>query len=94
MRTILFALAAVAASTGLDIGAAQADAYPFCIMSGPGPGDCKYNTYGQCMATAAGTARYCQPNYGLLQSNAAMGYGYGYGYGRQVRPNRYYGPQY
>ncbi len=53
MRTILFAAAVVAASTGLDIGAAQAQNYPYCLKMGPGPGNCMYSTYrrvsGECV---------------------------------------------
>lgn len=92
MRTILLAFATVAAASALNVRAAQAQGYPFCLISGPGPGDCKYNTYEQCMATASGTGKYCQPNYWLPENRAGAGYGYGYspragrGYG--------YGPQY
>jgi len=78
MRTTLLALATVAASAALNVGAAQAQQYPFCLISGPGPGDCKYNTYEQCMATASGTGKYCQPNYWLPEFRGAPGAGYGY----------------
>jgi hypothetical protein len=93
---ILFALAAMAFGAAFNIGAAQAQNYPFCLKSDAGPGDCKYDTYGQCMAAASGVKGYCQPNYWLQQNNAGIGYGSGYGsdYGRRPRPGRYYGPDY
>jgi hypothetical protein len=90
MRTILFAMAAGAVVSLLDVGAAQAQNYPFCLKTGPGPGDCKYDTYAQCLATASGIYGYCQPNYWLPQNNGASGYGDG----RSSRANRTYGPQY
>ncbi|MEH2513471.1 hypothetical protein V1291_004825 [Nitrobacteraceae bacterium AZCC 1564] len=90
MRTILLAFAALAAASVFNVGAARAQQYPYCLVNGPGPGDCKYDSYEQCMATASGTGKYCQPNYWLPQNNGAMGYGYG----RSPRANRYYGPQY
>jgi Protein of unknown function (DUF3551) len=65
MRTILFVIAALAASTVLSIGAAQAQNYPYCLKMGPGPGNCMYTTYAQCQASASGTGYYCQPNYAL-----------------------------
>lgn len=92
MRTVLLALATVAAASAFSVGPTHAQQYPFCLKDGPGPGDCKYDTYEQCLATASGTGKYCQPNYWLSQSNAQMGYGNGYG--RSPRPSRYYGPQY
>ncbi len=36
MRTMLLALATVAAAAALDVGAAQAQNYPFCLITGPG----------------------------------------------------------
>jgi hypothetical protein len=87
MRNILFAAAIVAASTGLDVGAAQAQNYAYCLLSGPGPGDCSYSTRAQCMASASGTGYYCQRNYALRGSRSYARYG-------RSRPNRYYGPQY
>ena len=91
MRTVLLAIATGAAVSTLTIGAAQAQQYPYCLKNSPGPGDCKYSTYEQCLATAWGINGYCQPNYWLPQRNAAPQYGYG----RSSRANRtYYGPQY
>ncbi|MEH2513472.1 hypothetical protein V1291_004826 [Nitrobacteraceae bacterium AZCC 1564] len=73
MRTILLAIAAVAASTVLDIGAAQAQNYAWCLVSGPGPGDCSYATRRECQASASGTGYYCQRNYALRGSYARYG---------------------
>jgi Protein of unknown function (DUF3551) len=93
MRTMLFAIAAVAAGAALHAIPAQAQNYPWCLKTGPGPGDCKYTSYEQCMATASGIGKYCQPNTWLLESNGAMSYGYGTP--RAPRAGRgYYGPQY
>ncbi len=85
MRTIIFAAAVVAAASVLDIGAAQAQNYPYCLKMGPGPGNCMYSTYAQCQASASGTGYYCQPNYALRGAYAR--------YGRS-RANRYYAPRY
>ncbi len=73
MRTILFILATLAVATAFHVGTAKAQGYPFCLISGPGPGDCKYNSYEQCMATASGTGKYCQPNYWLPEFRGAPG---------------------
>ncbi|WP_424630443.1 DUF3551 domain-containing protein [Bradyrhizobium sp. SYSU BS000235] len=96
MRTILLAFATVAAASALNAGAAQARDYPFCLVSGPGPGDCKYDTYDQCLATASGTGKYCQPNYWLPENRTGAGYGYGPGATPAPRGGRGYGygPQY
>ena len=75
MRPILFALAAVASALALDPGAAQAEQYPYCLLTGPGPGDCKYTTYAQCQAAALGTGYICQPNSALSPSSGAQGNG-------------------
>jgi hypothetical protein len=90
MRPILFALAAVAVASALDLGAAQAEQYPFCLLTGPGPGDCKYTSYAQCQAAAFGTGFICQPNFALRQSSGAQDEGR-----RSSRANgaRGHGPQ-
>jgi hypothetical protein len=89
MRTVLFTIATGAVASLLTtIGAAHAQNYPFCLKNGPGPGDCKYDTYQQCLATASGTGKYCQPNYWLPQNNGAAAYG------RWSRATRAYGQQY
>lgn len=71
MRTMLLALATAAAAAAFSAGPAQAQQRAFCLLTGPGPGDCRYDTYQQCLATASGTGYYCQPNYAMLPS----GYG-------------------
>ncbi len=89
MRTVLLAVATVAAVSTLTIGATQAQNYPFCVRNGGGPGDCKYDTYEQCLAAVSGTGGECQPNYWLPQREAAPPAG------RSSRAHRtYYGPQY
>lgn len=61
MRTVLLALAALAATSVLTTGAARAD-QPFCLKTGAGPGDCKYDSYAECQAAASGIYGICQPN--------------------------------
>ena len=62
-------LAAFAAGAAISVGmistSAQARDYPFCIKAEwylGGPGDCAFNTYEQCMASASGRRAYCDPN--------------------------------
>jgi len=45
-------------------GPAAAHDYPWCAQGkGVGvPGDCSYQTYGQCMASASGRNLYCNVN--------------------------------
>jgi hypothetical protein len=45
-------------------GPAKADDYPWCTQgrSVGYPGDCSYQTYAQCMASASGRALYCGIN--------------------------------
>lgn len=68
MRTVLFALAALAATSVLNTGAAKAD-QPFCLKTGAGPGDCKYDSYAECQAAASGIYGTCQPNTWLQASS-------------------------
>jgi hypothetical protein len=45
--------------------AARARDYPFCIKGGAyegGVGDCSFDTYAQCQATASGRDSYCDAN--------------------------------
>jgi len=64
-----FFLAAVAvgtvASIGMTTAPVQARDYPFCIK-GDGyesaVGDCSFDTYEQCLATASGRRAYCDAN--------------------------------
>jgi len=66
VRFFLPALAVVAvAAIGLVPDAAQARDYPFCIKGGgyDSPvGDCSFDTYGQCLASASGRKAYCDVN--------------------------------
>jgi hypothetical protein len=62
-------LAAVAAGTVASVGMTplpvQARDYPFCIKGDnyDSPvGDCSFDTYEQCLATASGRRAYCDAN--------------------------------
>ena len=84
-KTILTmaALSAAAIITTVTSGPAAAYDYPWCAQGrGVGiPGDCSYQTYGQCMASASGRNLYCNVNprvaFGRLRQ------------GRPVYPNYY-----
>jgi len=60
------ALAVLAAGAATFAGSAPAAAYdyPYCVQGrGIGiPGDCSYQTYAQCMASASGRGLYCNVN--------------------------------
>jgi hypothetical protein len=60
----ILALAAVGAATMAGSGPAAAYDYPWCVQGrGVGiPGDCSYQSYGQCMASASGRNLYCNIN--------------------------------
>ena len=67
MRNALLALLAlVSASAAMVAGSAPAAAYdyPWCVQGqGYGvPGDCSYQTFGQCMASASGRRVSCNIN--------------------------------
>ena len=81
MRALL--LAAVAVGAMASIGAvstpAEARDYPFCIKGSDylgGLGDCSFDTYQQCQATASGRMAYCDANpyYGSSDSKSRRGY--------------------
>ena len=65
-KTILTfaALWAAAIAAMATAGPAAAYDYPWCAQGrGVGiPGDCSYQTYGQCMASASGRAAFCNIN--------------------------------
>jgi hypothetical protein len=65
-KTILtvMALSAAVIATMATSGPAAAQDYPWCAQGkGVGvPGDCSYQTYGQCMASASGRNLYCNVN--------------------------------
>jgi hypothetical protein len=60
---VMTVLAAGAAGIGGSTPAAAYD-YPYCVQGrGIGvPGDCSYQTYAQCMASASGRGLYCNVN--------------------------------
>ena len=67
MRKVMLApLASAAAGVVTLAGSAPAAAfdYPYCLQGrGVGvPGECAYQTYAQCMASASGRGLYCNIN--------------------------------
>ena len=84
-KTILTmaALSAAAIITTVTTGPAAAYDYPWCAQGrGVGvPGDCSYQTYGQCMASASGRNLYCNVNPRVAFGRARPG--------RPVYPNYY-----
>lgn len=65
MRKIIIAILLL--GVAVTFGSSQADArrgYAYCLKNSPGPGDCKYSSYRQCMASASGTGAICVRNYG------------------------------
>ena len=67
MRKVVLAALAVGAvaAIGSAPDAAQARDYPFCIKGldyGTPVGDCSFDTYQQCLATASGRPDYCDVN--------------------------------
>jgi hypothetical protein len=80
VTSVLLAVIAAGAATLAGSAPAAAYDYPWCVQGrGVGiPGDCSYQSYAQCMASASGRAVYCNIN-----PRAA--------YGRQLpRRGRYY----
>jgi hypothetical protein len=73
----MLALSAAGVATLATSAAAAAYDYPWCVQGrGVGiPGDCSYQTYGQCEASASGRGLYCNSN-----PRAAL---------NQQRPGRY-----
>ncbi len=58
-------IGAVASFAVLAPSAAQARDYPYCIKGadyGSSVGDCSFDTYQQCQATASGRFDYCDVN--------------------------------
>jgi hypothetical protein len=67
MRNAMLAMAALLAAGAATLagsGPAAAIDYPWCVQGrGVGiPGDCSYQTYAQCMASASGRSLYCNVN--------------------------------
>jgi len=84
-KTILTmaALSAAAIITTATSGPVAAHDYPWCVQGrGFGvPGDCSYQTYDQCMASASGRALYCNINPRVAFGRVRQG--------RPVYPNYY-----
>jgi hypothetical protein len=89
MRILFFAIATIVAFSASGGGTAQAREYPFCKKAEAGPGDCKYDTYEQCLAAVSGTNGYCQPNFWLSQQPDPALSGR-----RPPRGSRFYGQDY
>jgi hypothetical protein len=67
MRNAILAILALASAGTATITCstpAAAYDYPWCIQGGGWgvPGDCSYQTYAQCMASASGRRVYCNVN--------------------------------
>ena len=65
MRAALLALMAIATLSAIDVTPAEARDYPYCIKGKQwlSPiGDCSFETYAQCQATASGRFAYCDVN--------------------------------
>jgi Protein of unknown function (DUF3551) len=67
MRNLMLAIATAAVAGVIAMaasGPAAAYDYPWCAQGrGVGiPGDCSYQTYNQCMASASGRNLYCNVN--------------------------------
>ena len=89
-KTILtvVALSGAPIVTTITSGPAAAYDYPWCVQGrGVGvPGDCSYQTYGQCMASASGRNVYCNVNPRVAFGRAP--------YGRGPYRQRYYAHPY
>jgi hypothetical protein len=67
MRNVIVALIAVTAAGAATLagsGPAAAGDYPYCLRGGGYgyPGECSYNSYAQCQASASGRRAYCDVN--------------------------------
>jgi Protein of unknown function (DUF3551) len=67
MRNLFLAAVAAGsvASIGMTSSPVQARDYPFCIKGADydsAVGDCSFDTYEQCLATASGRKAYCDAN--------------------------------
>lgn len=64
MKPILLAALALAACVTVDIGAAAARDYPYCLVGRDfaGFGDCQFDTLAQCQASASGRQATCSAN--------------------------------
>jgi hypothetical protein len=76
MRSVFLAAVAVgaAAAAGLTTTSVRARDYPFCIKGADYSkplGDCIFDTYQQCQASASGRLDYCDRNYFFHNSRDA-----------------------
>ena len=64
MRAAFFAILALGAMAMIDTTSAAARDYPFCLTGRDfaGFGDCKFDSYAQCQATASGRDASCAAN--------------------------------
>ncbi|MBN8975177.1 MAG: DUF3551 domain-containing protein [Rhizobiales bacterium] len=65
MRSAFFAALVLGAAAALSNAPAQAGERAFCIKGDNIPdahGDCSFDTYEQCLASASGLRRYCDAN--------------------------------
>lgn len=65
MRAVLLAVMAIGTLAAIDTTPALARDYPYCIKGRQwlSPvGDCSFDTYQQCQATASGRFAYCDVN--------------------------------
>lgn len=65
MRAALLALTAIVTVLAIDTTPAAARDYPYCIKGKQwlSPvGDCSFDSYAQCQATASGRLAYCDTN--------------------------------
>lgn len=64
LKRLLLAAATLAALPIIDTPVAQARDYPFCLVGRDfaGYGDCQFDSYAQCQATASGREAQCAAN--------------------------------
>ncbi|MDZ4366911.1 MAG: DUF3551 domain-containing protein [Afipia sp.] len=75
-QKIMLGAIGIAVFSALGASPSLSRDYPFCRKGEAGPGDCRYDTYEQCLAAVSGTASYCQQNFWLQPS------------GRDIPPRR------
>jgi hypothetical protein len=71
-KKFILCAAALVTFSVLGTEASLAKDYPFCRKAEAGPGDCRYDTYEQCLAAISGTASYCQENFWLPKTDPGV----------------------
>lgn len=71
-RKSILAAAAIALFSAFGTGPSAAYDYPFCRKGEGGPGDCRYDTYQQCLDAISGTAGWCQENTWLKPADQSI----------------------